>query len=237
MNDEEKGEILDRDKRKFMQKTMGLSAAATLMGLVAPGIRNAAWAGGSDKPEKSTVNVGFIPLTDCASVVIASVKGFDRKYGVTVIPSKQASWAAVRDKLVSGELDASHVLYGLVYGVQMGIGGPQKDMAVLMTLSNNGQGITLANHFKGKGVADGHSLAKLIRARAGGGLPPRGRPKRGGTTPIPSRKPSPRAHTPCGSTTGLPGMASIPWPKPGSSPYRRRRWWPTCTPATWMDFA
>ncbi len=183
MNDEEKGEILDRDKRKFMQKTMGLSAAATLMGMVAPGVRNAAWAGGSDKPEKSTVNIGFIPLTDCASVVMASVKGFDRKYGVTITPSKQASWAAVRDKLVSGELDASHVLYGLVYGVQMGVGGPQKNMAVLMTLSNNGQGISLANHFKGKGVTDGHSLAKLISARAGSGLAPRGHPRHGGANP------------------------------------------------------
>jgi nitrate/nitrite transport system substrate-binding protein len=35
----------------------------------------------------------------------------------------------VRDKLVNGEIDASHVLYGLIYGVQMGIGGPKKDMA------------------------------------------------------------------------------------------------------------
>jgi ABC-type nitrate/sulfonate/bicarbonate transport system substrate-binding protein len=39
----------------------------------------------------------------------------------------------VRDKLVNGELDAAHVLYGLVYGVHLGIGGPKKDMAVLMT--------------------------------------------------------------------------------------------------------
>ena len=38
----------------------------------------------------------------------------------------------MRDKLVNGELDAAHVLYGLIYGVQMGIGGPKKDMAVLM---------------------------------------------------------------------------------------------------------
>ena len=40
------------------------------------------------------------------------------------------------------ELDAAHVLYGLIYGVQMGIGGQQKNMATLMTLNQNGQGIT-----------------------------------------------------------------------------------------------
>ena len=49
--------------------------------------------------------------------VVASVMNFDQKYGIKIVPSKEASWAAVRDKLVNGELDASHVLYGLTYGV------------------------------------------------------------------------------------------------------------------------
>ena len=51
----------------------------------------------------------------------------------------------MRDKLLSGDLDAAHALYGLVYGVQLGIGGPQTDMAVLMVLNRNGQAITLSN--------------------------------------------------------------------------------------------
>jgi len=94
-----------------------MGSAAALLAMVAPGVRNAAWAAGSDAPEKKEVKVGFIPLTDCASVVIASVMKFDEKYGIKIVPSKEASWAAVRDKLVNGELDAAHVLYGLVYGV------------------------------------------------------------------------------------------------------------------------
>ncbi len=121
-----------------------------------------AWAAGSDAPEKTEVKIGFIPLTDCASVVIASVMGFDQKYGIKITPSKEASWASVRDKLVNGELDASHVLYGLIYGVQLGIGGPKKDMAMLMSLNNNGQAITLSNQLKDKGATDGPSLKKLI---------------------------------------------------------------------------
>ena len=90
------------------------------------------------------------------------VKGFDKKYGITITPIKEASWAAVRDKLVNGELDASHVLYGLIYGVQMGIGGPKKDMAVLMNLNHNGQAITLSRKLKDKGATDGDQLAALI---------------------------------------------------------------------------
>ncbi|MEC5385913.1 CmpA/NrtA family ABC transporter substrate-binding protein [Uliginosibacterium sp. H3] len=123
---------------------------------------NGAWAAGSDKPELEEVTVGIIPLTDCSSVVMAAVKGFDKKYGIKINVSKEASWAAVRDKLVNGELHASHVLYGLIYGVHMGIGGPKKDMSVLMTLNNNGQAITLSNALKDKGAVDGASLQKVV---------------------------------------------------------------------------
>ncbi len=122
------------------------------------------WAQGSDKPEKEEVRIGFIPLTDCASVVMASVLGFDKKHGVKIVPTKEASWAGVRDKLVNGELDMAHVLYGLVYGVHMGIGGPKKDMAVLMTLNRNGQALTLSKKLADKGAVDGASLAKLMAA-------------------------------------------------------------------------
>ena len=129
------------------------------MAMVPPGVRSGAWAAGSDAPEKKEVRIGFIPLTDCASVVMAAVNKFDEKYGIKIIPTKEASWASVRDKLVNGELDAAHVLYGLIYGVQLGIGGPKKDMANLMTLNHNGQGITLSNQLKDKGAIDGASLA------------------------------------------------------------------------------
>jgi nitrate/nitrite transport system substrate-binding protein len=132
------------------------------MGLVPPGVRQGAWAAGSDAPEKTELKVGFIPLTDCASVVIAATEGFDRKYGIKITPTKEASWAAVRDKLMNGEIDAAHVLYGLIYGVHLGVGGQKKNMAVLMTLNNNGQAITLSNQLREKGVSDGAKLKALV---------------------------------------------------------------------------
>jgi nitrate/nitrite transport system substrate-binding protein len=138
------------------------TAAAGAAGMV-PGLHTAVWAQGSDKPEKEEVKIGFIPLTDCASVVMASVLGFDKKYGVKIIPTKEASWAGVRDKLVNGELDMAHVLYGLIYGVHLGVSGPKKDMAVLMTLNNNGQGLTLSKKLADKGATDLAGLAKLMQ--------------------------------------------------------------------------
>jgi len=146
-----------------MDRTFSLTRRRLLAAGAATALSNYAWAAGSDKPEKEEVKVGFIPLTDCASVVMASVLGFDKKYGIKIVLSKEASWPAVRDKLVNGELDAAHVLYGLVYGVHLGAGGPKKDMAVLMNLNHNGQAITLSKKLSDKGAVDGASLAKLMR--------------------------------------------------------------------------
>src|ERR1044071_5254314 len=131
-------------RRNFLKR----AGAVGIMSLVPAAVRNAAWAAGADAPEKKEVKIGFIPLTDCSSVVMASVMKFDEKYGIKITPSKEASWAAVRDKLVNGELDASHVLYGLIYGVQMGLGGAEEEKNVLMGVNHNGQAITLSNQLR-----------------------------------------------------------------------------------------
>ena len=145
-------------RRKLIQ---GIGSAS-ILSLIDPMVKAGAWAAGSDAPEKTDVKVSFIALTDCSSVVMANHLGLDKKYGVKIIPTKEASWAAIRDKLVNGENDMSHILYGLVYGLQMGIGGQQKDMSVLMSINNNGQAISLSKALYKKGVTDGASLKALM---------------------------------------------------------------------------
>jgi nitrate/nitrite transport system substrate-binding protein len=54
-------------KREFLRA----AGAAGLMSMVPEAVRTGAWAQGSDAPEKKEVKVGFIPLTDCSSVVMA----------------------------------------------------------------------------------------------------------------------------------------------------------------------
>jgi len=148
-------------RRDFLKQSM-MAAGAGLLGGGAMSLSTSAWAAGSDKPKKEEVKVGFIPLTYCAPIVVASVLGFDKKYGIKITPSKEASWAGVRDKLLNGELDAAHILYGMMYGVQLGVAGPTREMSILMTLSQNGQGITLSNQLKEQGVTDGKSLKRMI---------------------------------------------------------------------------
>ena len=144
------------------RSTLKSIGAVSLISLIDPLVKAGAWAAGSDAPEKTDVKVSFIALTDCSSVVMANHLGLDKKYGVKIIPTKEASWAAIRDKLVNGENDLSHILYGLVYGLQLGIGGQQKDMNILMTLNNNGQAITLSKALYQKGVTDGEKLKNLM---------------------------------------------------------------------------
>ena len=98
------------------------------------------------------IKIGFIALTDCASVVMARELGLYEKYGLNVDVLKQASWASLRDGLLTGDLDAAHMLFGMPFSVYTGVGGPVgKEIHLAMVLSNNGQGITLANDgFGGK---------------------------------------------------------------------------------------
>ncbi|MFM0055259.1 CmpA/NrtA family ABC transporter substrate-binding protein [Paraburkholderia phytofirmans] len=111
--------------------------------------------------EKTHLRLGFVALSDAAPLVAAKLLEFGHAHGLTLELSRQPSWAAVRDKLLSGDLDAAHALYGLVYGVQLGLGGPQTEMAVLMVLNRNGQAITLSNRLA-DALAEHGTLPKAL---------------------------------------------------------------------------
>jgi nitrate/nitrite transport system substrate-binding protein len=149
-------------RRDFMMQTSAILGSAGVLSMVPMSTRAAVWAGGSDAPEKPDLNIGFIPLTDCASVVMAHELGLYKKFGLNVTLFREASWAALRDKLVMGKLDAVHVLYGLMYGTHLGIGSPKKSMAILMGLNRNGQAITLSKQLRDKGATGGEALHKLV---------------------------------------------------------------------------
>jgi nitrate/nitrite transport system substrate-binding protein len=99
----------------------------------------------------SRIKIGFIPLTDCASVVMAHELGLYKKHGVNVEVSKEASWATVRDKVLTGELEGAHCLFGMPFSVYTGVGGQAgQEMHLAMVINNNGQAITLSKDFCGQ---------------------------------------------------------------------------------------
>jgi nitrate/nitrite transport system substrate-binding protein len=103
------------------------------------------------KKQNDVIKLGIIPLTDCSALVMAKEWKLFEKYGVNVEISKEASWANVRDKLLTGELQGAHCLFGMPFSVYTGVGGKAgSELKIAMMLNVNGQAITMSKDFCGK---------------------------------------------------------------------------------------
>ena len=103
-------------------------------------------------PKSSDMKFGIIALTDCSSIVLAHEKGLFKKYGINSTVAKGASWAAIRDSLVNGDIQATHMLLGMPIASTMGLAGaPKKPMVIPWILNRNGQAITLKKELAGQG--------------------------------------------------------------------------------------
>jgi nitrate/nitrite transport system substrate-binding protein len=153
-------------RRSFLKTT---SLGGLLAGV--PG----GWVGAvraSDAPETATLKLGIIALTDCSSIVVAHEKGLFKKYGIDSTVSKGASWAAIRDSLANGDIQATHMLLGMPIASTMGLGGaPKKPMVAPFILNRNGQAITLKKELAGKVAADPAALKPLVDAAKAAGQP------------------------------------------------------------------
>jgi nitrate/nitrite transport system substrate-binding protein len=112
------------------------------------------------------VKLGFIALTDCASIVMAKELGYFAERDLDVSVEKQASWAATRDNLLNNEIDGGHVLSSMPLSVATGIGGNgQRSLRVAMMLNNNGQAITLQKDYASVGYGDLEKVRALLLAK------------------------------------------------------------------------
>ncbi|HWA62854.1 MAG TPA: CmpA/NrtA family ABC transporter substrate-binding protein [Caulobacteraceae bacterium] len=94
--------------------------------------------------EKTRLELGFIPLTDCAPLAAAQVLGFFEAEGLDVKLTAQASWANVRDRVAAGLLDGAHMLGPMTIAQSLGIGGEPTAMAAPLALNLNGSAITVS---------------------------------------------------------------------------------------------
>ncbi len=155
------------NRRTFI-KAAGTSTAAALVSGMPAG-----WVGGAyaeDGPEVRDLRFGIIALTDCAPIVMAHELGLFKKFGINSIVSKEASWAAIRDKLSIGENHATHMLIGMPLASTMGLAGsPVKPMVIPWLLNRNGQAITLNNKLKAAGVKSPAQVKPMAdKAKASG---------------------------------------------------------------------
>ena len=94
--------------------------------------------------EKPTLTLGYIPLTDCAPLVIARERGYFERYGLDVSLSKETSWANIRDKLAIGIVDGAQMLAPMPLAMTAGVGPVKKDMVTALSLDLNGNAITVS---------------------------------------------------------------------------------------------
>ena len=128
--------------------------------------------GDASKPETPDLRFGMIALTDCSPIVIAHEKGLFKKYGINSTIIKGASWAAIRDSLSNGDIQATHMLLGMPIASTMGLlGSPKKPMIIPWLLNRNGQAITMKAELKGKVKGDPKALKPLVDAAKAKGTP------------------------------------------------------------------
>lgn len=112
------------------------------------------------------MRLGFVPLTDCAPLVMAHELGLFRKYGLRVELHRELGWATVRDKIIYGELHAAHALAAMPVAATLGLGSIRCECLTGLVLNLHGNAITLSNDLREHGVRDGASLRQaLLRLR------------------------------------------------------------------------
>ncbi len=112
---------------------------------------------------KTTLNIGFMPLTDCAPLAIAQEKGFFAKHGLTVNLQKASSWDDIASGVADRRFDAAQMVAAMPLAMTIGMGGqPSVPTSTSLVLSRNGNAITLSKELYERGAQSLNELKSVI---------------------------------------------------------------------------
>jgi len=114
------------------------------------------------------LRVGYVPLCDCAPLVVAAESGVFNRYGLRVELAREVGWATVRDKIVHGQLDAAHALAAMPFAATLGIGSVPRECATGLVLNLQGNAVCLAMRYWQEGVRDAAGFGEFVRSRGEG---------------------------------------------------------------------
>lgn len=140
----------DETRRHFLRTVGAGTALAAISTLFPIGAAKEAFAAVSGTIEKTKLKVGFIPITCATPIIMAHPLGFYAKQGLDVEVVKTAGWALVRDKAISKEYDAAHMLSPMPLAISLGAGSNKIPWTMPAVENINGQAITLAMKHKDK---------------------------------------------------------------------------------------
>lgn len=113
------------------------------------------------------LRVGFLPLTDCAPVVMAHELGYFTQYDLDVELCRERDWTTISNKLVNGELDAIQAPASFPFTISLGLNCEPCACVTGLILNLQGNAITLARKLKDHGVVDVASLRAEVFRLAG----------------------------------------------------------------------
>ena len=105
----------------------------------------------SGELEKTELCLGFVPLTDCAPLIVAKEKGLFAEQGLQVELSRESSWSNIRDKVCAGMLDGAQMLAAMPLTSVLGHRRCEP-MVTAMSLDLNGNAITVSKELYGRMV-------------------------------------------------------------------------------------
>ena len=117
---------------------------------------------------KAKLRIGYIPLVDAATLVVAVDNGFAAAEGLAVELVREVSWSNVRDKLNIGLFDAAHLLSPVAIASSLGIGHVRVPLIAPFNLGLNGNAITVSPRLFAalSNLADGDIADPVVSARA-----------------------------------------------------------------------
>ncbi|RMF67700.1 MAG: ATP-binding cassette domain-containing protein [Cyanobacteria bacterium J069] len=114
--------------------------------------------------EKVNLEVGFVPLTACAPLVVAKEKGFFAKHGLDEVSLvRESSWRGIVDGIAGGYLDAAQMPAGMP--VWLTVGGHQDTPLPIvssLTMTRNGNAVTLAKKLYEQGVYTAADFKRML---------------------------------------------------------------------------
>ncbi len=140
----------DANRRNFLRAVGSGTALAAVSQIFPLEAAKALAAETKGKLEKTKLDVGFVPITCATPIIMAHPMGFYEKHGLDVSVIKTAGWAVARDKSLSGEYDAAHMLTPMPLAISVGAGSTATPWTMPAVENINGQAITLAMKHKDK---------------------------------------------------------------------------------------
>lgn len=130
------------------------------------------------------LTLGFIPLVDCAPLVVAAEMGFAAAEGLALDLVRETSWANIRDRVMLGHFHAAHMLGPLPIASTLGIGSHiEAPMVAPFSFGLGGNAVTVSMRLyreigdAGAAAGDGpaavaRALAAVVARRRAAGDPP-----------------------------------------------------------------